>query len=44
MSQAALTLVELAIGPVAVADQPAQERFADQIADLVGGTRADVED
>ena len=44
VGQTALSLLELAIGAVAVADQPAQEGVADQIADLVTLARADVED
>src|SRR4051794_3752625 len=44
MGQAALPLLELAISPVAVADQPAQEGVADQIADLVTLARPDMED
>src|SRR4029453_17866538 len=44
MSQAALPLLERPVRGVAIADQPAQEGVADQIADLVGGPGADVED
>src|SRR4051794_32344332 len=44
MSQAALPLLERPVRGVAVADQPAQEGAADQVADFVGGPRADVED
>src|SRR3954447_6792856 len=44
MGQTSLALLELAIGPVAVADQPAQKGVADQIADLITLARSDVED
>src|SRR3954447_5153115 len=44
MGQTSLALLELAVGPVAVADQPAQKGVADQIADLITLARSDVED
>src|SRR5918994_321641 len=44
MGQTPLPFLELAIGPVAVADQPAQEGVADQVADLITVARPDVED
>jgi site-specific DNA recombinase len=44
VGQTSLSLLERPVCGVAVADQPAQEGVTDQIADFVGGPRADVED
>ena len=44
VGQTSLALFERPVRGVAVADQPAQEGVTDQIADFVGGPRADVED
>jgi hypothetical protein len=44
VDEAALSLLELAIAPVAVTAQSAQEDVADQIADRITLARADVED